>query len=160
MDCSLSCFPSWLASSGCDGFFLILLSFIISGLLAQILKNFAFPGAMRPVAFFDGIYNLHIIHGVKMLRSHSFPSGHSASAFALFFALAHITRRWHWEIFFLLMAFAVAYSRVYLSQHFLIDILAGSFLGIISVVFSLMILKRFEKPWFDNNLRNLLKHAD
>jgi len=141
-------------------FFLILLSFIISGLLAQILKNFAFPGAMRPVAFFDGIYNLHIIHGVKMLRSHSFPSGHSASAFALFFALAHITRRWHWEIFFLLMAFAVAYSRVYLSQHFLIDILAGSFLGIISVVFSLMILKRIEKPWFDNNLRKLLKHAD
>lgn len=141
-------------------FLLILLSFIISGLLTQILKNFVFPGVMRPSAYFDGVYQLHLIHGVKMLKAHSFPSGHSASAFALFFALAHITRRWHWEIFFLVMAFAVAYSRVYLSQHFLIDILAGSFLGIISVAFSLMILKRIEKPWFDNNLRSLLKHGD
>lgn len=141
-------------------FILVLLSFIISGVLTQILKNFAFPGALRPIAFFDGIYNLHIVEGVKLLRNHSFPSGHSASAFALFFALTHITRRWHWEIFFLIMAFAVAYSRVYLSQHFMADILAGSFLGIISVVFSLMLIKRFEKPWFDTNLRNLLKHAD
>lgn len=141
-------------------FFLLIFSFIISGLLTQLLKNFVFPGVVRPVAYFDGIYNLHIVHGIKMLRNHSFPSGHSASAFALFFALAHITKRWHWEIFFLIMAFAVAYSRVYLSQHFLIDIVAGSFLGIISVAISLMIIERIEKPWFDKNLRNLIHHAD
>lgn len=140
-------------------FLLILLSFIISGLLAQFFKLVIFPDVVRPVAYFDGIYHLHLVHGVKMLRSHSFPSGHSASAFALFFALAHIVRRRFWELFWLIIAIAVAYSRVYLSQHFLIDILGGSFLGILSVFISLTILNRINKPWLNMNLRNLIGHA-
>jgi membrane-associated phospholipid phosphatase len=94
-----------------------------------------------------------------MLRAHSFPSGHSASAFALFFSLAHITRQRSWEVFWLIMAVAVSYSRVYLSQHFLIDILGGSLIGIIAGILSLIILKRINKPWLEKNLANIIHHA-
>lgn len=60
----------------------------------------------------------------------SFPSGHATAAFALFFCLSFLSEKIYFEIFFFLMALVVAFSRVYLSQHFFEDITAGSFIAI------------------------------
>ncbi|MBS1563115.1 MAG: phosphatase PAP2 family protein, partial [Bacteroidetes bacterium] len=62
----------------------------------------------------------------------SFPSGHTTSAFALATILAlHATKK-GWGVFFLLLAVGVAYSRIYLGQHFLPDVTMGAILGTVS----------------------------
>jgi membrane-associated phospholipid phosphatase len=153
-----------------DGFFVIVIAvlllmykirlsiniagtYAISGLFAQIVKHvFDSP---RPIAFFEGKASLHLVDGVKMLSTHSFPSGHSASAFAFFLCLAMaFNKRWI-EATCLLMASVVAYSRMYLSQHFLIDIATGSLIGVITVLIFNHYSKRWNKEWLDKPIYKL-----
>ncbi len=61
---------------------------------------------------------------------HSFPSGHATAAFALFFCLGFLAEKKINEVIFFLLALTVAFSRVYLSQHFFEDITAGSFIAV------------------------------
>ncbi len=117
----------------------LLFSGLISTFLAQLLKRLV--GAFRPVKYFELFvpdYNLHLVDGVKMHYLHSFPSGHAATAFAVFLFLAFLTRKNWLKLVYLFLAVLVAYSRVYLSQHFLIDVIAGSIVGIISTVAGLI----------------------
>ncbi|MCU0449627.1 MAG: phosphatase PAP2 family protein [Bernardetiaceae bacterium] len=116
----------------------VLASYALSGLLAQALKRLVFADRLRPAAFFEaqGIA-LQPVEGVEWATLHSFPSGHSASAFALAFSLAWGLRsagRWAGagQVGLLLLAVAVAGSRVYLAQHFLVDTLAGAGIGVAS----------------------------
>jgi membrane-associated phospholipid phosphatase len=57
------------------------------------------------------------------------PSGHTGAAFFMFFWVAVLLGRWHWGLFAGLIAAGVAYSRVYLFQHFPVDTLVGAAIG-------------------------------
>ena len=106
---------------------LILISYIVSGLLAQLFKH-SF-NAPRPKMFFNSNTYQHFIDGVSISNYESFPSGHTTSAFALAFMLAHSTNKKSFQIILLFLAIATGYSRIYLGQHFLTDVLFGAFLG-------------------------------
>lgn len=80
-----------------------------------------------------------------MNRTHSFPSGHTSTAFTLALLLASIVKRNVWVFVFPLIAFFVGYSRVYLAQHFVTDVLAGIFVGIVSAYLSLLVHEEFVK---------------
>ncbi len=62
----------------------------------------------------------------------SFPSGHTMAAFGLYSLLALMAGKKHprWGAAFALLAILVGISRIFLVQHFLADILAGSVLGL------------------------------
>ncbi len=64
----------------------------------------------------------------------SFPSGHTFSSFAIFTYFALVSRSPILKIVFALMAILGGLARVYLTQHFLQDILFGGILGIILAV--------------------------
>ncbi|MCP9235041.1 phosphatase PAP2 family protein [Lewinella sp. JB7] len=66
----------------------------------------------------------------------SFPSGHSASAFALYSFVCFNIRRPKIAISILcfLLAAEVAFSRMYLLYHFLRDVTAGAFLGLLIAI--------------------------
>ena len=66
----------------------------------------------------------------------SFPSGHSASAFALYSFICFNARRPKIFISILcfLLAAEVAFSRMYLLYHFLRDVTAGAFLGLLIAI--------------------------
>lgn len=118
----------------------ILLSQGLTCILTQALKfAFAHP---RPAAYFSqmGADLPETVEGVTLRRAmNSFPSGHTSAAFALFVCMALVTPR-KWAPLWITAAWAVAYSRIYLSQHFLEDILLGSVIGVVSscAVFMLM----------------------
>lgn len=97
-------------------------------LLIGILKNWVFPGVLRPSLHFEeGV--LRTIEGLEMHGRQSFPSGHTTSGFALSAILAFwINRRWASVLLFLI-AVGIGFSRMYLNQHFLVDVFAGSLLG-------------------------------
>jgi len=101
----------------------------VSGLIAQILKHFVFPDADRPIRFI-GKKLLSLVQGVEMNEYYSFPSGHTTSAFALCIFLAYVfLPKKKMQLLFFVTALLVGYSRIYLSQHFLEDVVAGAFIG-------------------------------
>ena len=57
------------------------LSFILLGIIVQVLKNCT--NSRRPKVYFGAGQYQHFIEGVSIANYASFPSGHTASAFAL-----------------------------------------------------------------------------
>jgi membrane-associated phospholipid phosphatase len=91
---------------------------------------FDFP---RPRAFFENseeIFNM--VDGVSVHTAHSFPSGHTASAFAVATLLICLTKNKLIQVMLMLAAILVGISRIYLLQHFLMDTVAGAFIGMFS----------------------------
>ncbi|HMP92783.1 MAG TPA: phosphatase PAP2 family protein [Phnomibacter sp.] len=111
--------------------FAILAGYLVSGLGAQIFK--ALIKMPRPYNYFQakGI-DIHNIEGITLQHSiNSFPSGHTATAFALVLSLLMVfpdLRRL--QIVLFLAAIAIGYSRIFVGNHFLPDVLVGSMLGI------------------------------
>ncbi|MBN2214058.1 MAG: phosphatase PAP2 family protein [Bacteroidales bacterium] len=135
----------------------ILLTYIGGGLFVQILKRIFFSDALRPVKYLNGIYDLHLIEGVKMRYYLSFPSGHAATAFGLFLCLAVLTKNNAVKLICFFMATLTAFSRVYLSQHFLADIYFGSIIGVTFALFVYRTLFSSGKKWLDLSIPDLLK---
>lgn len=121
--------------------------FLIGNLLitlfVQVGKHLIFPDALRPVAYFKGTHVLHLVDGVVMHSYNSFPSGHSATAFAIFVMLILLIKNRGLKFLLLLVALLTAFSRVYLSQHFMADILAGSLIGILVMFFTIYYFNRY-----------------
>ena len=137
---------------------IILSSFVINSVMVQLLKRLIFTHDKRPVSWFHDMgIEIYRIPGVEYHSFFSFPSGHSATAFALFFGLAFFVKT-SW-LKFLLVFFAVvtAYSRVYLSQHFLGDALAGSIIGLTIAVFFQLISGKINRVWIDESIITLLR---
>ncbi|HUB62770.1 MAG TPA: phosphatase PAP2 family protein [Puia sp.] len=112
--------------------FQLIAAFAVSSLMAQTMKNlFSMP---RPKQFFPaGQYN-YFIDGVTHIGFASFPSGHTTTIFALATLLAIFDPNKKGNILYLLAAVAVGYSRIYLGQHFLGDVLVGSVIGTLTAV--------------------------
>jgi membrane-associated phospholipid phosphatase len=109
----------------------LIAAFLISALVAQILKNvFSMP---RPKQYFGAGYS-YFIDGVTHIGFASFPSGHSTSVFALATLLAIFDGNKTLNSLYLLAAVAVGYSRIYLGQHFLGDVLVGSLIGLVTAI--------------------------
>ena len=116
---------------------------IISTLIAQVLKRVIYPEELRPISYLSETFPVHIVDGVVMRKVHSFPSGHTTTAFAMALILAHIINGKTWSVILPSFALLAGYSRVYLAQHFPTDILAGMCIGIVSAILSLLIYRKF-----------------
>ncbi|WP_160292070.1 phosphatase PAP2 family protein [Pedobacter lusitanus] len=108
---------------------ILLVAYLSSGIFVQILKRFI--NNPRPCLYFDQIsfkYS-YFVNGVHNMHSGSFPSGHTTSAFAMTIVLAIYFRQKWMGLLFLLLAVLAGYSRIYLAQHFLEDVVAGALIG-------------------------------
>ncbi|GAA2747538.1 hypothetical protein GCM10009868_37430 [Terrabacter aerolatus] len=82
------------------------------------------PGSRRGRPSLEGSVRTH---GVRMPGSHSWPSGHTASAFA--FSTAVGAGAPELDTVLRLAATAVAYSRVHTGVHYPGDVMAGALIG-------------------------------
>lgn len=121
----------------------VIAGIIISTALTHLLKRVIYPDELRPFTQLSGNFPVHIIEGVKINRSNSFPSGHTVTAFSMAIILTCIINRRAWSFILPLLAFLAAYSRVYLAQHYLTDVLAGMGVGIVTGVLSVFLNKKF-----------------
>jgi membrane-associated phospholipid phosphatase len=124
---------------------LLISAFAVSTMLTQVVKNLIVPGAPRPAKVITDSLLIHIVQGVELHKISSFPSGHSGTAFCfyLLFCLL-INKRW-WLAVGLIYALLVSYSRIYLAQHFPIDVAAGIIVAIISTIAALRIQEYLQK---------------
>lgn len=131
-------------------------STIASGLFVQFLKLVVFTDSLRPVLYFkthyQDTYELYIVPDAVPGNLYSFPSGHAATAFVIFFLSAMITQKKYLKFIFLILAFTAAYSRVYLSWHFLADITVGSIIGVTISFFTFYFISKLKKNWLDKSI--------
>ena len=73
---------------------------------------------------------IHLVSGVEIHYLQSFPSGHTMTAFALACFVAIVLKQTKLSVFCLFLAILVGISRIYLFQHFPIDVFSGSILGV------------------------------
>ena len=120
-------------------FKLIILNFLLSTLLTQIPKNFIWDKISRPIASGMPLDEIHTVRGVVMHSWNSFPSGHTATAFTLFLLTIYLfPTKWTFAIG-VIYALICAYSRVYLGQHFPMDLGGGMLVAVISLQLSILI---------------------
>lgn len=131
---------------------IVALSTGLAGAVVQLLKIFVYPEIARPKAYFGTSHELYLVPGVEVHSAFSFPSGHTATAFCLFFVFSFFLRRPALQVSCFLLAFMVGYSRMYLSQHFLTDVYVGSLTGILFAIAVLYMINASKKTWLDKNL--------
>ncbi len=122
-----------------------LFAFLISGLIVQVIKTLT--NAPRPKLFFEPNTYSYFIKGVTLSNNSSFPSGHTASAFALATVMILFSKNRVWHVPLLLAAILVGYSRIYLAQHFLGDVLFGGFIGMVSGILTVYITGKLKWHW-------------
>ncbi len=124
------------------------ISELAGGAIVQLLKFVI--STQRPASVFENYQNvvLPVVEGVDLHHYSSFPSGHS-STFFTFFTCCAIILAYHyvqraqehnirtWILFnvtllvLLVLAALGGYSRIYLSQHFMLDVWVGSIIGFV-----------------------------
>lgn len=130
------------------------IGFTLSAVTTQILKRFVFEEVQRPFLVFKEEINMgkwHLIEGVEMHQLYSFPSGHTTIIFSICIFLSLISYKKIYHYVFFIMALLVGFSRIYLSQHFLMDVFIGSLVGTIITTVIFLFLR--------NPLKGLKKYS-
>ena len=134
---------------------------LVAGLLATVVSFVAKLcfAHDRPISFFKKLQtydDINLVDGVYVVSgTTSCPSGHTISAFILYGLLAFLFyKKRYLATLFLLFAFGVAISRIYLVQHFLKDVYLGCIIGTAFAV--VLYLSQSQIPfqpdkWFDQS---------
>jgi len=127
---------------------------LTTAFIINILKKLVFTNTFRPSKYFELYenYSLHVVEGVQLHAMNSFPSGHTGTAFNVFLMLAFLVRNNYLKLLFFVLAALTGYSRVYLSQHFMVDIVVGSFLGACIMLFFFYWFEKMDKNWLDKSI--------
>jgi len=133
------------------------ISFSLLGVACPLFK-FLF-NQPRPIAILDNTA-LHFVPGVVVHSHNSFPSGHSATIFCLTVLIALSVRSRRATLFLILLASLVGLSRIYLLQHFLIDVAAGALLGSSIGLSVWLVVRKFNQPWLDARFNTSRKKSN
>lgn len=139
---------------------------LLSTLIVQPIKHLVH--APRPLTWFAENMpdvTLPLVEGVKMNQWLSFPSGHTTTFFVLFYSLSiilcaeNVKGKTILSILCFLCASFGAYTRIYLSQHFALDIFAGILIAVCStlVLYYFLVLKTKNTRFWEWNLQKLRK---
>lgn len=100
-------------------------SVAVSGIISGIVK--VTTGRFRPVKFFrEDMYGFDGWH-FNEYKINSFPSGHTATGFAVGVALALLYPRY--AVYFIGFGFFVAFTRVATTVHYISDTMGGALIG-------------------------------
>lgn len=103
----------------------------VAVLTSYVLKHMVFPDSYRPRKILNNDSLIHFVDGVRVNIDFSYPSGHTLAIISSACFLSWFYAR-SAKAQFLVMLFAMlaALSRVYLFQHFYIDIASSIFIGL------------------------------
>lgn len=133
-----------------------LINLLWVGIFTNLLKRVLFPNLPRPFHhfYYDDFHRF--IYDAPLIYYSSFPSGHTVAIFGFCSVLAYLLKNKALSFTFFILAFLVGMSRIYLLQHFFIDVYAGSVLGVISLIISAWIidkkLSKYKNGFLDKGL--------
>jgi membrane-associated phospholipid phosphatase len=123
----------------------VIMGYLFSGIISQILKRTIH--SPRPHAIISNAEYPYFIDGITHTGMTSFPSGHTTSVFVLATLLALNTRDKRISLIYLITAIITGYSRIYLGQHFLADVVAGALIGVFSAMIIYWYSRRVKIEW-------------
>lgn len=131
---------------------------LLQGVLVSLFKRLLFHDAPRPINFLDDCI-IHRVEGVNIHRIMSFPSGHAVTIFGLCFFLSLYAKSNRVLVLFLLfIAIVVGLSRIYLLQHFALDVAVGALLGVGCATWAFYYFEKIAKPdWMQGYFEIRLK---
>ena len=131
-------------------FLAVVIAMSICGLTIILNKYLIFADAPRPLRYLtDHNISFHHVPGIQHHSNGSFPSGHTMSAFCALALAAFISKNKGMQFFFFLLALVSGYSRVYVAQHYLIDVYAGSIIGFTIALITFVIFEsKFTTPYW------------
>jgi membrane-associated phospholipid phosphatase len=117
---------------------------ILQAVIVAFLKRIVFGPVPRPTKFFEiqGV-QLNLLESYDYARVFSFPSGHTMTIFLLTGLLSFTIMPRQWHPVLVVIAVIVGFSRIYLLQHFLGDVLAGAISGVILAALMYPFASRF-----------------
>lgn len=121
----------------------MLIGFILNLIIVNVLLKNIFDRS-RP---FQVVGNFDLL--IPPLNDGSFPSGHSSYAFTFFAIILFMIKSKSLKIFTGVLAFLIAFSRLYLYVHFPTDVIAGSLIGFLLGVLAIKIYE-------NKNVRKIL----
>lgn len=163
----------WITLTGTTYFVILILIFIVkkvalrdviwlafslasAGGFGRIIKFFIFKDVPRPLLELKD-KGLYIVSGCEQNFYKTFPSGHTQTAFCFFLFLSTLfPNRWL-QLFFIFYAILIAFSRVYLSQHFVMDTVGGAWIGIFFTIVVYYLTRNLKKDIFDKDLISLFR---
>ena len=108
----------------------LLYAFLFSAAIVQLLKNLG--NFSHPFFFIEQGQYLFVRD--RALDQAGFISGHTTTAFALATVLMLLSKRGFWQLPLLAAAVLLGYSRIYLAQHSLADVIISAVLGTVAGV--------------------------
>ena len=139
---------------------------LLSTIIVQPIKHIVH--APRPLTWFAENMpdvTLPLVEGVRMNHWLSFPSGHTTTFFVLFYSLSiilcaeNVTGKMILSFLCFLCASFGAYTRIYLSQHFALDIFAGILIAVFSTLslYFFLVKKTKDTQFWGWNVQKLRK---
>ena len=139
---------------------------LLSTVIVQPIKHIVC--APRPLTWFAENMpdvTLPLVEGVRMNHWLSFPSGHTTTFFVLFYSLSiilcaeNVTGKMILSFLCFLCASFGAYTRIYLSQHFALDIFAGILIAVFSTLslYFFLVKKTKDTHFWGWNVQKLRK---
>ena len=139
---------------------------LLSTVIVQPIKHIVC--AQRPLTWFAENMpdvTLPLVEGVRMNHWLSFPSGHTTTFFVLFYSLSiilcaeNVTGKMILSFLCFLCASFGAYTRIYLSQHFALDIFAGILIAVFSTLslYFFLVKKAKDTHFWGWNVQKLRK---
>jgi len=136
-------------------FYYLLASGAVATTISVFFKNVYFEQVLRPGYYFtQKKIDIILVKDYAIQMASTFPSGHSLTAAIISMTLCLLTKNRWLQLFFAMHFPSIAISRIYLSRHFAIDTVGGSFIGFFIFIFMYYIINQSNKPKLDQKFIN------
>jgi len=96
-------------------------------ILGLVFGNMLLKNVVARIRPYDVVENVNLL--VDKLSDYSFPSGHTMAAFEFFTVVCFMPIKKIYKVLAGILAFTIAFSRLYLYVHYPTDVLGGMFFG-------------------------------
>ena len=125
------------------------LSFANYFFLVQFLKRIAFRDHLRPSVVLTNLFpdiQLNFVSDVVLKKNFSFPSGHATIIFSLviLFIYSFKIKNIFYKFLLIVLALLVSFSRIYLFQHFFVDVYFGALIGTLITFYTIYIFEKYD----------------
>ncbi len=139
----------WKVRYGLTG----LINLGLVGIFTNLGKKVIFSNRPRPFNYFYYDDFHRFLYHAELNYHYSFPSGHTMTIFSAMSLIAFFVGKRSAGIFFFFAALIIGFTRIYLLQHFFLDVYVGAIVGVFCTILAVLLLNgvlRLQRfSWFD-----------
>lgn len=124
-------------------------------ILGLVFGNMLLKNVVARIRPYDVVENVTLL--VDKLSDYSFPSGHTMASFEFFTVVCFMPVKKVYKVLAGILAFTIAFSRIYLYVHYPTDVLGGMFFG---TLFGIMGVRIVDMIYEERKMKKSIKSDD